>query len=385
MNIKSLLLGSAAALVAVSGARAADAVEVVAEPEPMEYVRVCDTYGAGFYYIPGTETCLRVGGYVRYDIGAGYYGVDVDADGESDTYRKRARASLIFDARSETELGTLRGFIQIHGNWNNNGATAPTGVVDPATGLVVVTDGADNEDFNVAHAYIELGGFLVGKTDSLFNRIVGGGYIIHDDELQYGAWDTNQIGYTFDAGNGFTVGVSLEEGTGQYELEDYMPHVVAGAAYTAGWGAVQLAGAYDSVEEEFAVKGRIEVNASESVKLFVMGAWSDADDATGVNDRGVPFNPRGNFYATWGGDWGIWGGAEVKLSEKATLGLQAAYNDYDDLQVAAQVAYEVVPQFTITPEISYVTNLDDNPDGQFPGDSDDGDEWGAFLRFQRNF
>jgi Porin subfamily len=55
MNVKSLLLGSAAAIVAVSGARAADAV-VVAEPEPMEYVRVCDVYGSGFYYMPGTET-----------------------------------------------------------------------------------------------------------------------------------------------------------------------------------------------------------------------------------------------------------------------------------------------------------------------------------------
>jgi hypothetical protein len=51
MNIKSLLLGSAAALVAVTGARAADAV-VVAEPEPVEYVRVCDAFGAGFFYIP---------------------------------------------------------------------------------------------------------------------------------------------------------------------------------------------------------------------------------------------------------------------------------------------------------------------------------------------
>ena len=57
MNIKSLLIGSAAALVAVSGARAADAV--VAEPEAVEYVRVCDAYGAGFFYIPGTETCLK--------------------------------------------------------------------------------------------------------------------------------------------------------------------------------------------------------------------------------------------------------------------------------------------------------------------------------------
>ena len=67
MNIKSQLLGSAAAVVAVSGARAADAV-VVAEPEPMEYVRICDVYGAGFYYIPGTETCLKIGGYVRMRI-----------------------------------------------------------------------------------------------------------------------------------------------------------------------------------------------------------------------------------------------------------------------------------------------------------------------------
>ena len=106
MNIKSLLLGSAAALVAVSGARAADAV-VIAEPEPMEYVRICDTYGVGFYYIPGTETCLKVSGYFRYDIGVGYRGLnnigdredifDGDFDSEDDTYDKRARFQLRVD------------------------------------------------------------------------------------------------------------------------------------------------------------------------------------------------------------------------------------------------------------------------------------------------
>lgn len=65
MTFKGILLGSAAALVAMSGARAADAVAVVAEPEPMEYVRVCDTYGEGYFYIPGTETCLRVAACYR--------------------------------------------------------------------------------------------------------------------------------------------------------------------------------------------------------------------------------------------------------------------------------------------------------------------------------
>src|SRR5438128_736730 len=101
MNIKSLLLGSAAALIAVSGARAADAV-VVAEPEPAEYVKICDVYGAGYFYIPGTETCLRIGGYVRYDIGVGDHGAndgvnnvpDHMGGSSHDTYYKQARLSL---------------------------------------------------------------------------------------------------------------------------------------------------------------------------------------------------------------------------------------------------------------------------------------------------
>ena len=63
--VKSLLLGSAAGLAAIAGAQAADlpAKKAVA----VEYVRVCSAYGAGFFYIPGTETCLRIGGRVRAD------------------------------------------------------------------------------------------------------------------------------------------------------------------------------------------------------------------------------------------------------------------------------------------------------------------------------
>ncbi|MGO4834977.1 porin, partial [Rhizobiaceae sp. 2RAB30] len=49
MMLKCIPFGVAATLAAVTGARAADAV-VVAEPEPVEYVRVCDTFGTGFFY-----------------------------------------------------------------------------------------------------------------------------------------------------------------------------------------------------------------------------------------------------------------------------------------------------------------------------------------------
>src|SRR6516165_6234108 len=33
----------------------------------VEYVKVCSLYGAGFYYIPGTDTCIKLGGYLRIE------------------------------------------------------------------------------------------------------------------------------------------------------------------------------------------------------------------------------------------------------------------------------------------------------------------------------
>src|SRR5947209_16352931 len=62
--VKSLILGSAAGLIAMSGAQAAD---LPVKAKAVEYVRICSLYGAGFYYIPGTDTCIKLGGYVRVD------------------------------------------------------------------------------------------------------------------------------------------------------------------------------------------------------------------------------------------------------------------------------------------------------------------------------
>ena len=60
--VKSLLLGSAAGLVAVAGAQAAD---LPVKAKPVQYVKICSLYGVGFYYIPGTDMCLKIGGWVR--------------------------------------------------------------------------------------------------------------------------------------------------------------------------------------------------------------------------------------------------------------------------------------------------------------------------------
>ena len=61
------LLGAAAGIAMVSGAQAAD---MPVKAKPVEYVKICSAYGAGFYYIPGTDICLRVGGYVYSEFGA---------------------------------------------------------------------------------------------------------------------------------------------------------------------------------------------------------------------------------------------------------------------------------------------------------------------------
>ena len=60
--VKSLLLGTAAGLVAMTGAQAAD---LPVKAKPVQYVKICSLYGAGFYYIPGTDMCLKIGGWVR--------------------------------------------------------------------------------------------------------------------------------------------------------------------------------------------------------------------------------------------------------------------------------------------------------------------------------
>ncbi len=382
MSIRKLLFGSAAALFAASAAQAADAV-VIADPEPVEYVRVCDVYGAGYYYIPGTETCLKIGGYMRYDVGVGelfgltsYDKKDWADNGdynENDTYYKRARLQLNLDARTETELGTLRAYAALRFQWDTN-----QGSVDldgDGTADAPVVDTAD--EFILNHAYIELGGFRVGKTDSLFTTFTDyAGTIINDDfAVPFGPYDTHQISYTFNAGNGFTAAVAVEEGEGiDYTLDDYVPHVVAGVGYAGGWGGVHVVGAYDAVWEEFAVKAKLDVKATDSLLLFVMAGYKSAEDIGGVDDAGP------NYYGNWGGTWAVWGGGRYVVSPKAAINVQLAYDDFETFSAVANVSYELVPGFVVTPEIAYAENFDDGIGSAF----DDG-EFGGFIRFQRNF
>lgn len=314
MNIKSLLLGSAATLIAVSGARAADAV-VIAEPEPMEYVRVCDAYGAGYYYIPGTETCLKISGLVWYQIGTESFRDNGDTpdyltyggypDGEG--WLKTVRARVEFDARSSTEWGTLRGYIRLQADFaaTNTSSDGPVGV---------------------EQAFIQLGGLRMGYTESVWNDSIGAGaasYGSHSwGSMSYGWQKRHQISYTYGSDQGFAATLSLEDDA--LDGRGYVPDVVVAASYNAGWGAVWGKVGYDESEKGFGATAGLQVNMPNmpDSSFRLIGYYSDSDNAYGVGSPYAYFGGYGNS------EWSVIASYYQQFTE--TFGASVGYQYFSD-------------------------------------------------------
>src|SRR6266571_2189376 len=141
--VKSLLLGTAAGLIAVGGAQAAD---LPVKAKAVEYVKICSLYGAGFYYIPGSDTCIKLGGYLRAEVAlnaggnysAQYNGVFASNNRLTNYYSARAREDLNIDTRTATEYGVVRTYFDAtfswtSGSYSGNGA-APGSTVYQALG-----------------------------------------------------------------------------------------------------------------------------------------------------------------------------------------------------------------------------------------------------------
>jgi hypothetical protein len=272
--VKSLLLGSAAGIAAVAGAQAADLPSRKAAP--VEYVRVCSAYGAGFFYIPGTDTCLRVGGRMRaeYTFGERW------SEGQ-DSYGTRARGRLNIDARTATAYGTLRTFIRYDvttntGSYRYGGANAGANTFN--TGRGVIQDSGVNLD----KAFIQFGPVTAGKAQSFFD--------FYANDLGFSVVRTSDrsptlLAYTATFGSGFSATLSAEDpatvgqlgvvGGRTYEGV-VMPDIVASLRVDQGWGSAQLSGAISNrstlpvnvvgvgvVKDDefgFAIQGGVKVN-----------------------------------------------------------------------------------------------------------------------------
>ena len=102
--VKSLLLGSAAGLLAMSGAQAAD---LPVKAKAVEYVRICSLYGAGFWYVPGTDTCMKIGGYLRAEIAVNTNSVYTGNTSGAETSVQNIALKMAA-AHAGTEIGLVR-------------------------------------------------------------------------------------------------------------------------------------------------------------------------------------------------------------------------------------------------------------------------------------
>jgi hypothetical protein len=223
--VKSLLLGSAAGLVAVGGAQAAD---LPVKAKPVEYVKICSLYGAGYYYIPGTDICMRIGGYVRQEWSYGYGDnmttgpwvansmFNTRMQGNRDTVW-RTRAYITQETRQQTQYGTLRTFLNLGVNGNNS------------------------YDFSANRAFIQIAGFTVGLASSYFDHysVAAIAYLV-DQASDTGDGGRAVFAYTAQLGNGISASIALEEpeskraGVWNTSLRSGVAGVVSGATGAAG-------------------------------------------------------------------------------------------------------------------------------------------------------
>ncbi|ANM09859.1 UNVERIFIED_ORG: hypothetical protein GGI57_002611 [Rhizobium aethiopicum] len=340
MNIKSLLLGSAAALAVVSGAQAADAI-VAAEPEPVEYVRVCDAYGTGYFYIPGTETCLKINGYIRFQVNVGE---DVGGDSDWDAV---TRGQVQFTAKSDTEYGPLTGVIVMQFNADN--ATDQTSKLDSA--------------------YLDIAGFRAGLFYSWWDDGLSG----ETDDIGSVVTLHNSIRYQYETSD-FYAGISvdeLEDGVYKAGEEANNVGVAVGLGGKAGAFSYQVTAGYDVDNDDGAIRAMGTVDIGPGT-LGLAGVYS-----TGPN----------SYYSS--AEWAVAAEYAIKATDKLKItpavqyygnyfgGGKAVPDDFDGLgdawKVGLTVDYQIVDNFYAKASVQYL-------------DPDDGDDsTTGYFRLQRSF
>ncbi|MCX5576935.1 porin [Kaistia terrae] len=308
MNFKTLLLGSAAAMLMAGGAQAAD----LTVAEPVDYVKVCDAFGAGFFYSPGTDTCIKIGGYVKFGTS---FGDRSDLGAFNGSYPDSnwgnffTEVSMQATASSVTEYGNLTGFIDLRAATSNTPGNANGATLDQYINNTTKSAYVDS-------AYLELGPLKAGYFTSLFD--FGRGY---NDTGMFGSDSTvDHIQLTY-AVNGFGLAISVEDQRDRGQLApnfgvvglgtDFVdtqntPDVVGAVTYASGIFSAKLAAAYtnqaiesngpysfDPNDDNFfdgasgwAVGGGLEIaldNVSAGDRFFVSAAYGDnANSFTGI-------------------------------------------------------------------------------------------------------
>jgi hypothetical protein len=326
--VKSLILGSAAGLVAMSGAQAAD---LPVKAKAVEYVRICSLYGAGFWYIPGTDTCIKLSGYMRIDMVENannvYSGAATLPAGNgnrfTNAYTWRSREDFDIDTRTATEYGVVRTFFDATFTWTDdqytsNGTNALGTVYSQigTTGVGQANNGSSGlvaaGAVGVYYAFIQFAGFTMGKAISPFSApgfvnypgnnfdgLVGGGGTVTG---------VQQFIYTAQFGNGVSGTIGVQDPTQYYQAGNLnfgafgsagsltgasdiggteFPDIVGNILVTQAWGSAQLSAAGHDNRAAYYINtgvGSLAGHPDDKWGFAVQGAASINTPQTGAGD-----------------------------------------------------------------------------------------------------
>ena len=387
---KYLILGSTVAALAASSASAADVI-IAAEPEPVEYVRVCDAFGSGYFYIPGTETCLRFSGLVRMRV----FGSSQTSrftprkDGKptrsennrlnpvsgefkntgADSYSTSYRARLTIDAKSDTELGELHARLRFQGDSDSNTSEDANAIVD--------------------QAYLQLGGLFAGYSESAWVYSTNGGASgfggkgIYDGN--YGYQQRNMLQYQFSGSDFFAV-ISLEDDN---DSTSWSPDIVGRVGGAFGDITVFGVVAYDQSAEKFGAKLGLNTDIGSAGNFILQGFY-----ASGHTNYSASF---GYVDSNWTPEWSVLAAYGHDITETINAYVNGQYfSDFynpvtnassgiDAWSVSGGFKWSPVTNFSVTAEARYYSVDTGDYFAAVTGDRLQKDWWQAVLQLQRDF
>ncbi|MEP0521430.1 MAG: porin [Hyphomicrobiales bacterium] len=376
-------------LLVLSEGVAASSAERLLLSDPVNYVRVCDAFGKGYHYIPGTETCLKFSGYVRAEIGVKERGHNTNSFNAEDTVFFDREIEFVADAASMTEIGLVTSRFVL----NNN----------------------KEDTLSLRDAWITIGeNILVGRERSRYD--FGGGYGIF-----YGFYTDealNQFTYIMPLGKGVSATLGLEDGrdrqakiaettTGPTFSKNItyggmkIPEIVASLRVSQAWGSAQLSGTVHQIRADtdrgtfeefgFAVQAGTELKFGKKTKLKFVAAYADGAMRYigGRNIYEAQLSDTASDIEETLDGWYVLGALNQKLSKKLTLETTASFHDFIDQadiwQLGATLYYQPVRELRIRLGAMYEGyDYDDTVLGSELSKGED-DNWEVKLRVQRNF
>ncbi|CAM5769849.1 polymerase [Labrys miyagiensis] len=437
MTMKALLLGAAAGVVSIGSSQAADLP--MTKGEAVEYVKVCSTFGPGFFYIPGSDTCLKIGGEIRADYRV-FGGNGFTRNDNRSAFNTQAR--IWFDARTQTDWGLLRSYFQINADSHPISRQGRFQASSPGSFY-------NGNTFTIDKAFIQFGGLTAGYAHSFFG--------FYDNEYGDTIWGAyysevntvNLLAYTAQFGGGFSATLALEDGRDHHVDGDLVvngvnrtlayggqqvPDVVGQLRYDADWGSLsaQAAGhqfrsgeAFDPatglpiapgaagyIQRENKYGWAAGATALFKFPQFVNGGYvifegQYADGALDYLGAGNTWLAQSDYFAAPSGrvdagkGWSITGelGADITPQLKAVL--VGSYIDvkYDSLgtnnqdislkefTVTGNLTYTIVKGLTAAAEVAYTHGSLDNAVVELGNGRprDDYNVWQGGIRLKRTF